>query len=53
MSIGYRLPDSSEVGWFGSSTKRFELADAVGFQLGLRVQPLHSACTERSTGSDS
>ena len=29
MSIGYRLPDSSEIGWLESSTKRFEFGDNV------------------------
>jgi hypothetical protein len=51
MSIGYRLPDSGEVGWLESSTKRFELPDAVGFQLGLRVQPLHGRCTKCGSGN--
>src|ERR1700675_4259405 len=51
MSIGYRLPNSSEVGWFGSSTERFDLADAVGFQFGLRVQPLYGRCTKCGSGN--
>src|SRR5262249_2974130 len=33
-------------------TDQFDLADAVSFQLGLTVQPLHSRCAECGDGKD-
>src|SRR5262245_8384775 len=33
-------------------TDQFDLADAVSFQLGLSVQPLHSRCAECGAGND-
>src|ERR1700730_6945760 len=52
MGIRYRLPGAREVGLLGFNINDVELADTVGFQLGLSVHPLRCRCTERGPGND-
>src|ERR1700738_1275835 len=52
MGIRYRLPGAREVGLLCFTINDVELADTVGFQLGLSVQPLRGRCTERGAGND-
>lgn len=51
MGIRYRLPGGSEVAGRDCRTSNwFDLTDAIGFQLGLRVQPLDRQAAERDAG---
>src|ERR1700730_7009058 len=46
-----RLADGWEVAGLGCSIDHFDLADTVGFQLSLRVQPLYGRCTKCGSGN--
>ena len=51
MGIGYRLPGGIDVAGRDCCTSNwFDLTDAVGFQLGLRVHPLDRQAAEREAG---
>src|ERR1700687_3793608 len=53
MASLYRLPGGGEVSGLGCSIEDFNLADGVGFLLGLSVQSLDGRCTERDSRNDS